>query len=293
MTSSPARLFRLATPTAASGRPRTIIENREPTLSEQVRELWAARELLLFLAWRDIKVRYQQTSLGIAWALLQPLTQMAIFAVIFGRYAGLAKQTEVPYLWFVLAGLVPWSFFATTLAAASHSMVSSRDMLNRVYFPRLVIPWSAVLAGLVDLAISTTMLLVLLLSAGFALHQLLVFFPLVLLGVVLAAAGAGTLLAAATAAYRDFRFVVPFIVQVGLFLSPVVYPLTLFPEGWRWLLCLNPLAGWLEAGRACLFNQWNPEVTLHLCLSAGSTLLLLGLALYVFRRMERSLVDRI
>lgn len=273
--------------------PLTVLEPGRQTLGQELWELWSQRELLFFFVWRDVKVRYQQAALGIAWALLQPLTQMVLFAVVFGRYAGLARQTNVPYLWFVLSGLVPWVFFANTLTAASHSMVASRDQLTKVYYPRLAIPCSAVLAGLVDFTVGLGLLFTVLAVGGVEFTVALWALPALLFLLLLTALGAGVLFSAGVAAYRDFRFVVPFILQVGLFATPIIYPPTIFPAAWRWLVALNPLAGIIEAVRACLFGGWTGETTLHLALSTSSAGALLYVALEVFRRMERGLADRI
>lgn len=278
---------------AAELPPLTVLEAGRQSLGQQLAEFWGARELLFFFVWRDVKVRYQQTTLGIAWALLQPLTQMAIFALVFGRYGGMAKTVAVPYVWFVLAGLVPWTFFANAIAAASHSMVASRDLVTKVYFPRLTIPASAVCAGLVDFGIAIALLLGAVALAGFPFGPAALAAPGLALLLLLSALGAGMLLAAGVAAYRDFRFVVPFILQVGLFCTPIIYPPTIFPEGWRWLVFLNPVAGIVEGTRASLFGGWSEATLLHVALSAGAAFALFFLGLFVFRRMERSLADRI
>jgi len=226
------------------------------------REIWQYRELLYFLTWRDVKIRYKQTILGAAWAILQPFMTMVVFALFFGRLAGLGHKTGgIPYPIYVYAGLLPWTFFATAIGSSGNSLVGSASLITKVYFPRLVIPLAAVGAGLVDLAVSFTALLALMIYYRTPLSWQLLWVPLFLAGTVLVATGIGSLLSALTVAYRDFQYVVPFMIQLWLFMTPVIYPPSLVPEKWRWLLFLNPMAGLIEGFRAAFLARpldWPP-----------------------------------
>lgn len=254
------------------------------------RELWNYRELLAFLAWRDIKVRYRQTALGLSWALLQPLALMAVFGLVFGRLAGLAEKTGgTPYPLFVLAGLLPWTFFATAVGASGNSLVGSAQLVTKVYFPRLIIPLATVAVGLLDLAVSLVLLAALMWYYGVRPGWALLLAPLPLLGVVVVTVGVGALLAALTVAYRDFRFVVPFLIQFWMFVTPVIYPSTLLPERWRLVQAVNPLAGLLDGFRSCVLGlavDWR-----SLSLSAGVGLLAIFVGAVYFRSVERRLAD--
>lgn len=268
--------------------PLVIIEaNRAWSISE-LRDLWAFRELLYFLTWRDVKVRYKQTELGIAWAIIQPLLTMLIFTLFFGRLAGVPSD-NVPYPIFAYAGLLPWTFFANAIANSGNSLVGSANLITKVYFPRMIIPGAAVAAGLVDFAIGFVILVVLMLYYGIAFGWgLLMLLPLVLLTTLLAT-GMGMWLSGLNVKYRDVRFALPFLIQLWMFVSPVIYPASFLPSKFRWLLWLNPMTGIIEGYRSSLFGlhfNWNALAT-----SAGITFLLLGYAAYSFRRMEKSFAD--
>jgi homopolymeric O-antigen transport system permease protein len=253
-------------------------------------ELWRYRELLYFLTWRDVKIRYKQTILGAAWAILQPLMTMIVFSIFFGRLAGLGEKTSgVPYPIFVYTGLLPWTFFANALGASGNSLVGSANLITKVYFPRLIIPLAAVGAGLVDLAVSFLVLLGLMIYYGTPVSWQIVLLPLLLAGTVLAATGVGTLLSALTVAYRDFRYVVPFVVQLWLFVTPVIYPPTIVPERWRWLLALNPMAGLIEGFRGALLAGALAWWNIGISLTVATTLFLAGAA--YFRTVERRFAD--
>lgn len=254
------------------------------------RELWRYRELLYFLTWRDVKVRYKQTVLGAAWAILQPTLTMLVFTLFFGRLAGMEKQTGgIPYPVFALAGLLPWTFFANAISASGNSLVGSTNLITKVYFPRLVIPLAAVGAGVVDLAISLVVLLLMMAGYRVGVTWQVLLFPLFLAGTILAATGVGTLLSALTVAYRDFRYVVPFMVQIWMFVTPVIYPSSIVPEKWRWLFALNPMAGLIDGFRGAFLGHplaWGP-ITISLVTSA--VLFLVGAA--YFQRVEESFAD--
>ncbi len=207
-----------------------------------LRELWEFRELLYFLIWRDVKVRYKQTVLGAAWAVLQPVLYMVLFTIVFGRLAHLPSD-GVPYPVFVLAGLLPWTFVANAVTSAGTSLVNNANLITKVYFPRLIVPLGSVGAGLVDLGVGLVLLFGLLWHYHVALTPGIVLLPLVLIEALVVAVACGAMLSALTVTYRDFRYVVPFAVQMWMYATPVVYPATLVPDRWRPLLWLNPMAG--------------------------------------------------
>ncbi len=255
-----------------------------------LRELWAYRGLFFFLVWRDIKVRYAQTVLGAGWAVLQPVLTMVVFTIIFGRFAGIPSD-GVPYSVFSLAALVPWTYFSTALTGSSTSLVASSNLITKVYFPRLVIPFAPVLAGLVDFAIAFGVLLLMMLAFGIvpSLSSVLLL-PVLLLVMMLTAAGVGCWLAALNIQYRDVKYVVPFVVQVWMFASPIVYPMSLVPERYQVLYALNPMAGVVEGFRSVLLGTGAvAESTIGLSLLVGVLLFVSGV-LY-FRRFERVFAD--
>ncbi|MBS0209188.1 MAG: ABC transporter permease [Planctomycetes bacterium] len=260
-------------------------------------ELWRYRELLYFLTWRDIKVRYKQTVLGAAWAILQPVMAMVVLNIFFGELGGMNKSTDVWYPLFLYAGLLPWTFFATAVGQSANSLIGNSALLTKVYFPRLLVPAATILAALVDFAIAFGVLLVLMVWSGtkFTLGLLLV--PPLMLAMVLAALAVGAFLAAATVRYRDFRYVVPFLLQMWMFASPVAYQLDQnkllaqhhLSESWRLVYALNPVAGPILALRAAVLGEPWPGVELAISLASTVALLLLGLR--YFLRVERQLAD--
>lgn len=254
------------------------------------REIWRYRELLGFLTWRDIKIRYKQTALGAAWAILQPFLTMVVFSIFFGRLGGLGEKTGgVPYPIYVYAGLLPWTFFANAIGTSGNSLVGSSNLITKVYFPRLIIPLGAVGAGLVDLGVSFVILFAMMLYYGTALTWQVLLLPLFLAGTILAATGTGALLAALTVAYRDFRYVVPFLTQLWMFVTPVIYPASIVPERWRWLFSLNPMAGLIDGFRAALLGRrldWP-----HIGISIGAACLLFVVGALYFQRVERRFAD--
>jgi lipopolysaccharide transport system permease protein len=253
-------------------------------------ELWRYRELLFFLTWRDVKIRYKQTILGAGWAVLQPLATMLVFSLFFDRAAGDASS-PVPYSLFVLAGLVPWMFFANAIASAGQSVVGSQNLVTKVYFPRLIIPMGAVGAGLVDLAIAFGLLLVMMAWHGTAPGWSFGLVPLVTLGLVVAALGVGTLLSALTVAYRDFRHVVPFLVQLWMFATPCIYLQAGSEATSRlgYLLPLNPAYGLIANFRRSMLGGAIDWYSLAVSGGVGVVLFLVG-CLY-FRRVERDFAD--
>jgi lipopolysaccharide transport system permease protein len=259
-----------------------------------VRELWRFRELLYFLVWRDVKVRYKQAVLGAAWAVLQPLMLMIVFSVFFGRLGGLAKaDLPYPYPLLVLTGLIAWQFFANAVGQAGGSVIGSERLITKIYFPRLAIPFAAVGAAVLDFVISLGLLGVLMAYYGYPPSWQIVFAPLVFAILLLAATGLGTLLSALTVAYRDFRFVTPFLIQVGLYATPTIY--MLMPSNpsneLRLWLTLNPMVAPISAFRECLLGGTIPWGALALSTVAAATVFVVG-CLY-FRKVEDGFADRI
>jgi lipopolysaccharide transport system permease protein len=270
--------------------PVKVIERRPGWQLLDLRELWRYRELLFFLTWRDVQVRYKQTVLGAAWAVLQPLATMVVFSLFFGRVAA-APTSRWPYPLFVLAGLIPWTFFANAISSAGQSVVGNQTLVTKIYFPRLIIPMAAVGAGLVDLAVSFGLVLVMMLYFGVPFGWGLFLVPLLTLGLLVAALGVGVLLSALTVAYRDFRHVVPFMVQLWMFATPSVYMQAdaVIAPRWRALLPLNPAHGLIANFRqAVLGGELDPY---SLTVSAAVGLVLLIAGCFYFRRVEKGFAD--
>ncbi len=256
--------------------------------SLDLKEVWQYRELLYFLIWRDIKLRYKQTALGAIWAIIQPLLPMLIFTLFFGRLAHLPSN-GIDYSLFAYAGLLPWTYFSNAVSNSSSSVVANANLVTKVYFPRMLIPLSGVLAALVDFFIAAAVLIVMMIwdRVPLCLSQLWV--PLILLAITLLAAGTGMLFAALNVRFRDIRFALPFFVQFWMFATPVIYPASLVPAKWRWLLALNPMAGMVEGFRAAIFGttlDWQ-----MLVISTFAAVLLLIYSAYFFRRAERTFAD--
>lgn len=251
-------------------------------------ELWSYRDLWLTLISRDVKVRYKQTVLGIAWAVIQPLVTMAIFTLIFSRLAKIPSD-GIPYPVFVFSGLLAWQLFATSIGNAGGSLVGAASLITKVYFPRILVPLSAMGVACVDFLIASVVLLLLMAIYGFTPDWHILLLPLLLIGLMAAATGMGLWLSAVTVRYRDFRFVIPFMVQIWMYLTPVVYPVSFLPEQWRWLLYLNPLAGWIDGIRAAFLGQ--PMDVPGLLISALLSLVMLLLGLVYFARVERRFAD--
>ena len=281
-----------ATPvdTSPQGNRVVLIEPPRGWPSLALGELFAYRGLLLHLVWRDVKSRYSQTVLGAGWAVLQPVLSMIVFSIIFGRFARVPSD-GVPYPVFSLAALVPWSYFSAALTGSSNSLVNSRSLLTKVYFPRLVIPASPVLAALVDFGIAFIVLL--LVMAGYGLTprlELVWMLPLLLAIASMTALGAGSLLAALNVQYRDVRHVSPFLVQIWMYGSPIVYSITLVPSAYQTIYALNPLAGVITGFRAALLGT-APPTWIQLGLSTLGALMIYAVGTLYFRRTERVFAD--
>lgn len=265
-----------------------VIRPRSGWIGIDWKELYHGRELLYFLVWRDIKIRYKQTVLGVAWAVLQPLFTMVIFTVIFGRFAGIPSE-GVPYALFVFAGILPWTFFSSGLTHGGQCLVNQQQLLTKIYFPRLFVPTAAVGAFLMDMVISYGIFAVILAGYQFVPSWGVLFLPLLMGLTVLATLGFTYVLAALTVSYRDFRYVIPFLVQALMYLSPVIYPTSLLPARFQWFLALNPMAGIIEASRSAILGT--PWDWTTLAISTASTLFLLVFGLFYFRKAERRFAD--
>jgi lipopolysaccharide transport system permease protein len=257
------------------------------------RDLWRYRELFQVLAWRDISVRYRQTAVGVAWALLRPLLTMLIFTVVFGRIAKLPSDGAAPYALMVFAGMLPWTFFSTALSEAGSSLVSNSNLISKVYFPRLVIPTATIVVALIDLAICFGLFAAMMAWFQFAPTWRIALLPAFVAIAFLAALGPGLWITAINVKYRDFRFVIPFIVQLGMYVSPVAFSSSVIPAEWRLLYSLNPMVGVIDGFRWCLLGG---EATFYWP-GFGLSLVLIALFLWIgirqFRSMEKTFADLI
>jgi lipopolysaccharide transport system permease protein len=260
-----------------------------PSIGVDLRDLWAYRELLYFLTWRDLKVRYKQTTLGVAWAIIQPLFTMLIFTLFFGRLAGVPSD-GVAYPAFVYAGLLLWTFFSNAVSHSGNSLVGNSNLLTKVYFPRAIIPGAAVAAGLVDLFIAFGVLIVLMIYFHASISWTIILLPLFIGLTALLALGMGMWTSALNVKYRDIRYALPFAIQLWMFISPVIFPASFVPEKWRWALMLNPLTGIIEGFRSALFGRQSFD-WLAIGISTAITFAVLVYAAYTFRRMERTFAD--
>lgn len=266
-----------------------LIEPDAPAL-HYWRDLWRYRELLWFLVWRDVLVRYKQTTVGVLWTVLRPLLAMAAFTVVFGVLAKMPSGA-VPYPLLVFAGLLPWTFFSNALSESSASLVGNTNLLTKVYFPRLIVPLASILASLVDLVISLALMVGLMLWYGFLPDWRLAALPLLLLLCCLSVCGAGLWFAALNVKYRDFRYLVPFLLQFGLYVSPVGFSSAVVPESWRLFYSLNPMVGVIDGFRWALLGGRGEVFWPGVALSTLLSLLLLFTGLWFFRRTERILAD--
>ncbi|MFH7024950.1 MAG: ABC transporter permease [Heteroscytonema crispum UTEX LB 1556] len=254
------------------------------------KDLWRYRELFYFLAWRDILVRYKQTAIGMAWALIRPFLTMVVFTIVFGNLAKLPSQ-GVPYPILVFAGMLPWQFFSTALSECSNSLISNANLISKVYFPRLIVPISAVIVSFVDFMVSGMILLGLMAWYNYVPSWRILTLPL-FIGIAFAASiGVGLWLAALNVEYRDFRYIVPFIVQFGLYISPVGFSSSIVPEQWRLLYSLNPMVGVIDGFRWAILGGDSKLYLPGFTLSVGLVVFLLGSGIWYFRKMERTFAD--
>lgn len=260
-------------------------------ISLRLKELWAYRELLFFLTWRDVKVRYKQTALGALWALLQPLATMVIFSVFFGRLAKVPSD-GIPYPLFSLTGLVPWMFFANGLALSSNSLVGNSRMITKVYFPRLIIPIATIMAGGIDFLISFGLLFAMMVFYHVTPSWNLLFLPLFAILACITSLGVGLWFSSWNVQFRDVQYVIPFIIQFWMYATPIAYPSSLLSEPWRTFYGINPMVGVVEGFRWALLGS-NTKPGLIVLASAGTGLALLISGAYYFRRMEKTFADRV
>jgi lipopolysaccharide transport system permease protein len=273
----------------AASFPLIVIEPTQGWIKVNLQELFQYRELVFFLAWRDVKVRYKQTVLGALWAILQPVITMLIFSIFLGRLAKVPSD-GVPYPIFAYAALVPWTLFATGLSQASNSLVSGANLLRKVYFPRLVMPVSSVLVGVVDFILAFGVLILLMLVYGFVPSLGALVIPGLFLLTIMTSLGAGLWLAAFNVRFRDVRYVIPFLIEIWLLATPIAYPSSLLSESWRQVYAINPMVGVVEGFRWALLGTDTAPGPMILVSSVASALLLLS-GVFVFRRMERNLAD--
>jgi lipopolysaccharide transport system permease protein len=256
-------------------------------------DLWRYRELFQVLAWRDISVRYKQTVIGVAWALIRPFLTMVVFTIIFGKVAKLPSEGTAPYALLVFAGMLPWTFFSTALADASNSLIGNANLISKVYFPRLIVPTATVVVALVDFLISFAVLVAMMLWYQYLPGWQILFLPGFILLAFIASLGPGLWITALNVKYRDFRYIIPFLVQFGLYASPVGFSSSVIPEEWRLLYSLNPMVGVIDGFRWCLLRG---ESTLYwpgFYLSLGVTVFFLWLGIHQFRKMEKTFADLI
>ena len=269
--------------------PLVIIEPRKAWVAIDLRDLWNYRELLYFLAWRDLKVRYKQTAFGVLWVVMQPALMTLIFTIFLGKIARVPSMGQVPYALFAYSGLLLWTFFSGTISVGSLSLLGNAHLITKIYFPRLIIPGAVIGGRLVDLLISCVLLVILMFHYRIEVTWSVLFVPIFLALLVLFALGFTMLTSALIVKYRDVGIALPVLIQLWMFASPIVYPLGLVPAQWRRLYSLNPLVGILEGVRASLFNtefdRWAITV------SAVSTIILLMCSAYIFRRIEKGFVD--
>jgi lipopolysaccharide transport system permease protein len=255
------------------------------------RDLWIYRELFYFLAWRDILVRYKQTVIGVAWALIRPLLTMVVFTFVFGRLAKLPSDGSAPYAVMVIAGMLPWQFFSTSLTEASNSLISNSNLVSKIYFPRLIVPASCVITSFIDFLISGALLGLLMAWYHWVPDWRILCIPFFTALAFAAAAGPGLWLAALNVQFRDFRYIVPFIAQFGLYISPVGFSSSIVPEKWRLLYSLNPMVGVIDGFRWAILRGEPPLWWPGMCLSLGVTGVLLATGIWHFRRIEKVFAD--
>jgi lipopolysaccharide transport system permease protein len=269
----------------------TIIIDSVPRSFRSLKEIWVNRELLAFFVWKDLKVRFKQTLIGGLWIIIQPLATMLVFSLFFGRLARMPSG-GIPYPLFYFSALLPWFYFANAVTQATHTMVENQRVITKVYFPRLLLPIAAVISGLVDLAIAFIPLLGMAIFYGVSPSPRLLLIPLFALMALTAALGIGLWLSALNALYRDVRYALPFLIQLWMFASPVVYPVSIIPAQWRWLYNLNPLAGIIEGFRWAVVGQGTPpDLNLLVSLAVIAILLLSGLSFFL--GIEGTIIDMV
>ncbi len=256
-------------------------------------DLWRYRELFLILAWRDLSVRYKQTVIGVAWAIIRPFLTMIVFTVIFGKVANLPSDGNAPYALLVFAAMLPWTLFATSLSDASNSLIGNANLISKVYFPRLIVPTATIVTAFVDFLISLVILLALMLYYRFAPGWTMLLLPAFMLLALLASLGPGLWITALNVKYRDFRYVIPFITQFGLYVSPVGFSSSVVPVQWRLIYSLNPMVGVIDGFRWCILGGASPIYWPGFALSLLVVAFFLWLGVSQFRKMEKTFADMI
>jgi lipopolysaccharide transport system permease protein len=258
------------------------------------KDIWRFRELFYILSWRDIKVKYKQATLGILWAVIRPLLTMIVFTFVFGRLAHMKVEGTAPYAIMVFAGLLPWSFFSMALSESSNSLVDNQNLITKVYFPRLIIPASSVITSSIDFFISFALLLLLFVFYQYVPPIQILLIPILFILAFAAAFGPGLYLTALNVKYRDFRYIIPFIVQFGLYISPVAFSSNIVPEKWKWAYSLNPTVGVIDAFRWCIVRGApNPMLQYQFYISLAVIFFFLWISIYQFRKMEKNFADHI
>ena len=266
----------------------TVIKPNQGWSFVNLLELWSYRELVWVMIVRDIKVRYKQTVMGVAWAVIQPLTMMLIFTLIFGRLAQIPSD-GYPYPIFVFSGMLAWNFFSTSVSTAGVSLISSSNLVSKVYFPRIIIPVSSIGVSFIDFLISVLILMALMLFYAQPVSSSILLLPLFLCGLILVSIGMGSWLAAITVTYRDFRYVITYMLQIWMYLTPVIYPISFVPEKWRWLLYLNPVYAWINGIRASVLGQ--PIDQIGTAVSLLLSIIIFALGMFYFERAQRRFAD--
>jgi lipopolysaccharide transport system permease protein len=269
-------------------KPMVVIQPSKSWVPLDLRDLWRYRDLLYILSERDIKIRYKQTILGALWAIIQPLFTMLVFTLFFGRLAGIASD-GIPYPIFAYAGLLPWTFFSNAVTNSGNSLVGNSNLITKVYFPRMIIPSASVASGLLDFAIAFILLVVMMFYYDIGLTFNILILPFLVILTSLLAIGIGMWMSALNVKYRDIRYALPFLIQLGMFATPIIYPTSLVPEKWRWLMALNPLSGQIEAYRSAFFGK--PFDWVSLSISIIITMSILIYSAYNFKRMEKQFAD--
>lgn len=269
-------------------KPLVVIQPTKNWVALNLSDLWHYRDLLYILTERDIKVRYKQTILGALWAIIQPLFTMLIFTIFFGRLAGMPSD-GIPYPIFAYAGLLPWTFFANAVNNSGNSLIGNSNLITKVYFPRMIIPMASVGSGLVDFAIAFILLIVLMFYYGIGLTANILLLPFLVILTTTLAIGFGMWMSALNVKYRDIRHALPFLLQIGMFVTPIIYPASLLGDKWRWVMALNPMTGQIEAYRSAIFGL--PVDWFSLGISSVMTVAILIYAAYNFKRMEKQFAD--
>lgn len=276
-------------PDAAARQPTVVIEANRKLLRLDLRTIWEYRDLLYFLVWRDVKVRYKQTAIGIAWVILQPVLTMVVFSLVFGRFAKIPSD-GLPYPVFMYAGLLPWNLFASSLSRGSESVVTNSTLISKIYFPRLILPIAGIVSPLIDFAVAFVVLIAMMIWFGIAPSSSVVTMPLFVLLAVFTALAVSLCLCALNVRYRDVGYAIPFLIQLWMFASPVAYPASLIPERWRIIYGLNPMCGVIEGFRWGLLGKAAPDFQLIAISGVVVAVLMCGSLLF-FRKTERTFAD--